>query len=177
MTPAERVAAALAEVPPAAHIEAVRALLGTTGAADQIREALELQLWGLSAVVGRLDPADVVRWDLTADADRLAAQLDSGDDRLAARTAVDLAAAGVIPDDPDAEWWASPLGRVVARNVGHPSLDVVTRAEAARMLGVTPQRVSSLCRDGWLETVDGGVTVASVRARLWDPPGPGRPRA
>lgn len=56
----------------------------------------------------------------------------------------------------------------------------MTNAEAARELGVTSGRVSQLAKAGLLERVivDGKpmVTIASVNARLANPPAPHRPR-
>lgn len=100
-------------------------------------------------------------------AGRISAQLRSGDDHLAAETVIDLACAGVVPDPPAAEWWATPLGRAVARSVGHPSADAVSHSVAAAMLGVHRGTVAQLVHRGSLDRhPDGGVTTASVRARL-----------
>ena len=60
------------------------------------------------------------------------------------------------------------------------STKTVSAKEAAELLGVTKGRVSTLVRDGKLDTVlvDGRsrITIASVNARLENPPAPHRPR-
>ena len=57
----------------------------------------------------------------------------------------------------------------------------VSATEAAEMLGVSKGRVSTLVKEGKLDTVlvDGRsrVTIASVNARLANPPAPHRPKA
>ena len=69
---------------------------------------------------------------------------------------------------------------IVAVNAGIETVPKVLPSEAARMLGVTPGRVTQMMRAGQLESVeDAGrtwVTVDSVEARLADQPKPGRPR-
>jgi predicted RNase H-like HicB family nuclease len=56
----------------------------------------------------------------------------------------------------------------------------VSASEAARMLEVSPSRVTHMIRDGLLEAFRDGhktfVTVASINARLAEPHAAGRPR-
>ncbi|BCJ29981.1 hypothetical protein [Actinocatenispora sera] len=97
-------------------------------------------------------------------------QLLGPDGRQARFTAARLVAT-LYPDDaafdPPAAWWATPLGRVVARRVGHPGAHHVSYAVAGAMLGVTRQAVHDLIQRGKLDRhPDGGVRVTSVRARL-----------
>lgn len=74
-------------------------------------------------------------------------------------------------------------GRVVVFSVvaGKETIEKVSKAEAARMLHVTPGRVTQLVSEHHLETlrVDGRewVTRSSVYARLAEAPGLGRPKA
>lgn len=95
-----------------------------------------------------------------------------GDDEAAARHAIArLVGAlhpGDAPFDPPADWWRTPLGQVVVRRVGHPAAHAVSYSVAGAMLGVTKQGVHDLVRRGKLarDPETGGVTVASVRARL-----------
>lgn len=96
----------------------------------------------------------------------LAHQLLDPDRRLAAQTAIDLAA--LLPDQIPAEWWATPLGLAVGRT--YEPTQVVTQAEAARILGTTRAWVGSLVRRGHLATAPGGVTLASVLDRLASQP-------
>lgn len=137
-----------------------------TDLADQLRDRMVTIASGLGALCG----ADVfATLPLQADlaVERIARQLTSDDDHEVAGTITDLAAAGVIPDDPSPEWWRTPLGRRVASSVGHEDADAVTRSVAAAMLGVTPGTVAQLVHRGTLDRhPDGGITKASVLARL-----------
>lgn len=107
---------------------------------------------------------------LHIDAEMWAAQLLGPDDAVATRTAVRVLAAlypGDAPFDPPEDWWRTPLGRVVARRVGHTARDHVSYSVAGAMLGITRQGVHDLVRRGKLARhPDGGVTSASVRDRL-----------
>jgi hypothetical protein len=98
------------------------------------------------------------------------AQLLGPDARQARFTAARLVATlypGDTAFDPPASWWATPLGRVVARRVGHPGARHVSYAVAGAMLGVTRQAVHDLIQRGKLDRhPDGGVRVSSVRSRL-----------
>lgn len=102
-------------------------------------------------------------------ADRLAAQLLSEDEQLAAQTVIDLANA-LNWDTNDPHWWRTPLGQAVASSVGHPSASVVSHELAGAMLGVTKQAVTKLAAKGRLERGSGdphgGITVVSVRRLL-----------
>lgn len=51
----------------------------------------------------------------------------------------------------------------------------MTRSEAARALGVTPQRISQLVAQGTLARTDKGITPESVEAAKGRR-GPGRPK-
>ena len=69
---------------------------------------------------------------------------------------------------------------VVAVNAGIETIPKVLPSEAARMLGVTPGRVTQMVAAGQLETVEQAgrtwVTVYSIEARKADQPKAGRPR-
>lgn len=69
---------------------------------------------------------------------------------------------------------------IVAVNAGKDTVRKVSPSEAARMLGVTPGRVTQMVAANKLEAYeDAGrkwVTVASVEARLAEKPKAGRPR-
>lgn len=134
--------------------------------AAQIQDELERLLWALVPLLGQALHDDYGRRPGEV-AGMLAAQLTAGDDRLAAETVIDLAAAGVIPDDPVSEWWATPLGRAVAASVGHPSAEHVSYSVAGAMLGVTRGRVGQLVAARKLDRhPDGGVSVASIQQRI-----------
>ena len=69
--------------------------------------------------------------------------------------------------DPPAAWWGTPLGRAIARRLGHPAAERVSFAVAGTMLGITRQGVHDLVRRGKLRPhPDGGVTTLSIRERL-----------
>ncbi|KOX25557.1 hypothetical protein ADK67_16855 [Saccharothrix sp. NRRL B-16348] len=125
-----------------------------------------------------LDPLEILFddvGDLPARADevarRMAATIQGDDDAAAVHAIARLIGAlypGDAPFDPPADWWRTPLGQVVARRMGHPAARAVSYSVAGAMLGVTKQGVHDLVRRGKLErdSDGGGVTVASVRARL-----------
>jgi hypothetical protein len=129
-------------------------------------------------VVRRLvDPLEILlgssgdlRAEIAATSRAWAAQLLGDDDQAAAHTAIRLVAAlypSDTPFDPPPQWWRTPLGQVVLRRVGHPSAQAVSYSVAGAMLGMTRQGIHDLVTRGKLARhPDGGVTVASVRARL-----------
>lgn len=124
----------------------LEALLESSSAVDSLRR------W-----VGRL----AVTW---------AGDLLGGDEQLAAATTGRLVRtlyAGGGEFRPAAEWWRTPLGRVVARRVGHPVTERVSYSVAGDMLGITRQGVHDLVSRGKLDRhPDGGVWSRSVRERL-----------
>lgn len=133
-------------------------------AAEQIAEEIEARLvWPLESLLGPGGEFGLLRERALATARVLAAQLASGDDRLAAQTAIDLAAA-ILPDEIPDGWWATPLGRLMAQSAGHPTAEAVSFSVAAAMLGVSKGRVQQLVTAGKLDRhPDGGITSASVR--------------
>lgn len=120
-----------------------------------------------------LDPGDDVgdvRERLRVQAEVWAAQLLGPDDRTAVMASARLIAAlfpGDGPFDPPDAWWRTAFGRAVARRAGHPGAEAVGSATAAAMLGITRQGVHDLVKRAKLDRhPDGGVTTASIRARL-----------
>jgi hypothetical protein len=150
---------------------------GAAGAVS--RDALVEQVAGLVAV-RLLDPLEILLGDEVGVAElrrrarvlaeEWAADLLGDDDQRAGLVAARLVAAlytADAPFDPPAGWWRTPLGQVVVRRVGHPAVEAVAYAVAGAMLGMTRQGVHDLATRGKLARhPDGGVTVASVRARL-----------
>lgn len=135
------------------------------GAAAQIADDIEARLIGpLEGLTGLDDGLfGPLRERAVAAAARLAAQLASGDDRLAAQTAIDYATA-LLPEEIPDDWWGTPAGRLIAQSVGHPGAEAVSFSVAGAMLGVSKGRVQQLVAAGKLERhPDGGVTSASVR--------------
>jgi len=127
-----------------------------------------------------LDPLEILRlpdvavsrlreWVRT-DAEMWAAQLLGADGELARQVAVRVIAAlypGDAPFNPPESWWGTPLGRVIARRLGHPAKEHVSFGVAGAMLGITRQGVHDLVnRDKLRRHPDGGVTVESVRTRI-----------
>ncbi|GAA2061312.1 hypothetical protein GCM10009839_85400 [Catenulispora yoronensis] len=120
-------------------------------------------LFGLDDPLRRRAREQLLEWTLT---------LLGPDDETACRTAIRLVGTlfpGDAPFDPEPRWWGTPFGRAVLLRAGHPSAEAVSFAVAAAMLGITRQGVHDLARRGKVRAhPDGGVTVASVRARLRD---------
>jgi hypothetical protein len=116
-----------------------------------------------------------VRERARIEAEVWAAQLLGRDERLAGRTAARLIASLFPADgpfDPPDEWWSTAFGRVVAQRIGHPGRTAVSFAVAGAMLGITRQGVHDLVKRAKLARhPDGGVTTASVQARLNQPKG------
>lgn len=134
----------------------------------------------LSSLVGTrlLDPLEIlldtdlpqVRRRVAQQVVGLADQLLGSDEQLAMATAIRLVSSLYPSDgpfDPPVQWWATPLGQVVARLVGHPGTDSLSYAQAGAMLGITRQGVHDLVVRGKLERhSSGGVSTASVRTRI-----------
>ncbi len=142
--------------------------MSTGDAARQIADEIETTLiWPLQTLLGHDDLFGMLRERARYAAQRLAAQLASGDDRLAAQAAIDLAAA-IFPGDAEipAGWWGTPLGRLMAQSAGHPTAQAVSFSVAAAMLRVSKGRVQQLVEEGKLDRhPDGGITSVSVRLR------------
>jgi hypothetical protein len=115
-------------------------------------------------------PVRPVRERIRARANEWAGHLLDPDQQAAVGTAARLLAAlhpGDEPFNPPAAWWQTPLGRIVARRVGHPTAQAVPYSVAGAMLGITRQGVHDLVTRGKLDRhPDGGVSTASVRDRL-----------
>ena len=134
-------------------------------AASQLGDALDGELVTALVAVGWTDLAELARPRIWDTATRIAAQLSSDDEHLAAQTVIDCAG-HLWPADPEPEWWRTPLGRLVARSVGGEDASV-TQAEAAAMLGVTRGTIAQLVSRGTLARhPDGGVDRAAVIARM-----------
>ncbi|RCV54016.1 hypothetical protein DEF23_03860 [Marinitenerispora sediminis] len=71
------------------------------------------------------------------------------------------------PFDPPTDWWRTPMGRVVAWRVGHPTAERVSYPVAGAMLGITRQGVHDLVARGRLPRhPEGGVLPTAIRDRL-----------
>lgn len=133
-------------------------------AAAQIEDMIAERMWPAEAVLGPRPEFDAIRGYAAGAARTMVAQLRGGDDKLAAQTAIDLAA--LLPDRIPDDWWRTPLGRLVAQSVGHPSAESVSFSVAAAMLGISKGRVQQLVTAGRLDRhPDGGITSVSVAMR------------
>jgi hypothetical protein len=145
-----------------------------TGRADlveQIVRLLDIRLLDpLELLLDGDDAVDAMRHLVRIRAGRWADEMLTGDDAAAVGIAARLIAS-LYPDDrafdPPAEWWRTPIGRVIARRVGHPAAESVSYATAGAMLGISRQGVHDLVRRGRLPRhPDGGVPSTAVRDRL-----------
>lgn len=75
----------------------------------------------------------------------------------------------------DPSWWHTPLGNYAAKNM--PFEDkTITKAEAAKILGVKNATVATLVRRGTLRSEDGNPFLSEVLERMLSPKKAGRPR-
>ena len=75
----------------------------------------------------------------------------------------------------DPSWWRTPLGNYAAQNM--PVEDkTITKAEAAKILGVKNATVATLVRRGTLRSNNGNPFLSDVLERLLSPKKAGRPR-
>lgn len=141
-----------------------------TQLADEIHTVvMRLHTLGLRVI----DPLDdrTVR-DIERSAVMMVSELDQeAGNRLAAKTAADVMRCIWPHISPEAigraEWWATPLGTLMARALGSTDDESVSRSTAAAMLGVHPGTVAQLVHRGTLERhPEGGVLRASVLQRL-----------
>lgn len=132
--------------------------------AGQIGDELDRALAGPVASLLGLDLGGFVRDRIAEQARRLAAELTSVDEGVAAEVALDLACAIHTDDKPD-EWWATPLGRLLA--VHHEGGGEVGASAAASILGVNRSRVYQLLDGGALTRgVGGEITRTSIYRHL-----------
>ena len=76
----------------------------------------------------------------------------------------------------DPSWWRTPLGNYAAQNM--PIEDkTITKAEAAKILGVKNATVATLVRRGTLRSDNGDPFLSDVLERMLSPKKAGRPRA
>lgn len=131
----------------------------------QLRDEVGCLALALDALIGAVDSRAADR--VHAQAPRWAANILGDDDKLAAQTVIDIMCVIGADAGQPTEWWATPLGRAVARSVGHPTADVVSYSVAGAMLGYSKQAVHKMVKTGRLTAGDsGGVTVASVQAMI-----------
>jgi hypothetical protein len=144
---------------------------GKAALAEQLCDVVERRLLDpLEILLEAGDVLAVTRGQVADRANRWAEDMLADDEQRAMHTIVRLIAALYPSDgpfDPPTEWWGTPLGQVVVRRAGHPFAQAVPYSVAGAMLGVTRQFVHNLVIRGKLERhPDGGVTIASVQARL-----------
>jgi hypothetical protein len=138
---------------------------------EQITRLLDIRLLDPLEVLLEGDDAVIaLRGLVRRRARHWAGVLRDGDDAAATMTAARLIAT-LYPGDrvfePPADWWATPLGQVVAYRSGNPWAASVSYATAGAMLGITRQGVHDLVRRGRLPRhPDGGVPSTAIRDRL-----------
>jgi hypothetical protein len=138
---------------------------------EQIVRLLDVRLLDpLEVLLEGDDAVDALRDLVRRRARGWADALRNGDDVAATMTAARLIATLYPGDrlfDPPPDWWATPLGQVVAARAGHPWAESVSYATAGAMLGITRQGVHDLVRRGRLPRhPGGGVPSSAIRDRL-----------
>lgn len=138
---------------------------------DQLVRLVEIKLLDpLEILLDGADPVAQARDLVRRRAVEWAELMLDGDDAVAVGTIIRLTATLYPSDgpfDPPADWWRTPMGQVVARRVGHPTVTAVSYPVAGAMLGITRQGVHDLLARGKLvRHPDGGVLPESIRDRL-----------
>jgi len=133
--------------------------------ADQLRDEVGAVVASLLSLFGPAAAEEVTRLDdlVHTRARTWALELLGDDDRIAADTVIGLAPVLWPGQCEPVIDWASPLGRAIARSVGHPTAQEVTYSVAGAMLGVTKQRVGQWVKDGRLRVGEhGGVASDTI---------------
>ncbi|MGP4019036.1 hypothetical protein [Saccharopolyspora sp. 5N708] len=139
--------------------------------ADDLRRLVTIRLLDPLSILLESEAATAsLQRRVERDAAKWAARLLGPDHQAAVHTGARLLAA-LYPDDgpfdPPEAWWRTPLGQIVVRRIGHPGTDHVSLSTAGAMLGITRQGVHDLVsRNKLARHPDGGVSTASIRARL-----------
>lgn len=134
---------------------------------EQLRTDVGDMVGRLMNLTGPSNEMLMVEQAVHARATMWASALVGDDDKVAADTVLDLVNLLWPHAEPTAEWWRTPLGRAVARSVGHPTAEVVSSTIAAAMLQCTKQNITKLVAAGRLHRGPaGGVTTASIRTEL-----------
>jgi hypothetical protein len=138
---------------------------------DQLVRLVEIKLLDpLEILLDGADPVERARALVRRQAVEWAERMLDGDDAVAVGTIIRLTATLYPSDgpfDPPVDWWRTPMGQVVARRVGHPTVAAVSYPVAGAMLGITRQGVHDLITRGRLARhPDGGVLPESIRDRL-----------
>ena len=146
-------------------------MVGRAELVEQMVRVLDIRLLDpLELLLDGDDVVDAMRRLIRIRAGRWADEMLDGDDVAAVRMAARLISSLYPGDrafDPPVEWWRTPLGRTVARRVGHPAAESVSYATAGAMLGISRQGVHDLVRRGRLPRhPDGGVPARAIRDRL-----------
>lgn len=139
--------------------------------ARQLAEELHLRLaLPCRSLLGH-DIADLIDQRLNARIDAMAALLAGGDRNEAGELVIDIM---TTLDNPTPEWWATPLGRAVARSTG--DTEYVSAREAASILQVDDSQISRWVKGGRLARTEHGIALLDVLAIPTDRP-TGRPSA
>jgi len=146
-------------------------VVGRAELVEQMVRVLDIRLLDpLELLLEGDDVVEAMRRLIRIRAGRWADEMLTGDDVAAVRMAARLISSLYPGDrafDPPVDWWRTPLGRTVARRVGHPAAESVSYATAGAMLGISRQGVHDLVRRGRLPRhPDGGVPARAIRDRL-----------
>lgn len=134
---------------------------------EQLRTDVGDMAGRLMNLIGPAQEMILLEQNIAGRAEIWAAYLLGDDDNLAAETVLDLINVLWPNCEPTLDWWRTPIGRAVARSIGHPNADTVSYSVAGAMLGCTKQYVGKLVDQGRLQRgQDGGVATQSVRAVL-----------
>jgi hypothetical protein len=140
--------------------------MDSTGLAQQLMAAMGNRLLDPLEILLD-DPVEELRGRCERAAESWAARLLGPDAVYAIASIIGALYPSDSAFDPPADWWQTPLGRVVLLRAGFPGREAVSYAVAGAMLGVTRQGVHDLVTRGKLARhPDGGVTVTSIRERI-----------
>jgi hypothetical protein len=140
--------------------------MDSTGLAQQLMAAMGNRLLDPLEILLD-DPVEELRGRCERAAESWAARLLGPDAGYAIASIIGALYPSDSAFDPPADWWQTPLGRVVLLRAGFPGREAVSYAVAGAMLGVTRQGVHDLVTRGKLARhPDGGVTVTSIRERI-----------
>jgi hypothetical protein len=138
----------------------------TTGLAQQLMTVMSSRLLDPLEIL-LADPVEDLRARCERAAHMWAARLQGPNATYAIASIIGALYPSDDVFDPPAEWWQTPLGRVVLSRMGFPGREAVSYAVAGAMLGVTRQGVHDLVtRNKLSRHPDGGVTVTSIQERV-----------
>lgn len=148
--------------------------MASVEAVEQLQDLLHDRAWRIALCGARFaDPnTPGAMTDIAQTAQVMVTQLAQvDDDRLCAQTAIDvmtLAWPDCTPEDAgQADWWRTPLGRLIAGSIGTDDAESVTHQVAAQMLGLARGSIGMMINRGELDRhPNGKVLRSSVLQRI-----------